>query len=359
MIIGFIGLHNSGKSTIFSALTDIESDISPFPSQLSEPHLGVVEVEDERINKLAEIYHPSKTIKATVEFMDFAGLGEDQNNKAVFPAPALAKIKTADALAFVIRNFQDPILNDSLGQPSPVKDIENILSELIISDLIITENRLGKISLSKKRGIKEQSLVLEEQTLLKIQEQLNTNKPIRELGLTADEEKSVRGFQFLTLKPAFIILNSDENNYGQNKSMIVKLESDHKIIEFAGKFELELNNLIPEDRKIFMEDIGIIESAKDRLIHFSYSILGYISFFTVGSDEVRAWTLSDGQTALEAAGKIHTDLQRGFIRAECFNYDQLIEFGSEKELKHHGLFRLEGKNYQVRDGDILTIRFNI
>jgi hypothetical protein len=190
-------------------------------------------------------------------------------------------------------------------------------------------------------------------------ENLNNEIPIRDLQLTADEEKSIRGFQFITQKPLMVILNSDENNFGENQDMLDKLNQNYRAIEFAGNFEMELSRLDNEEAAAFMEDMGISSSARERLTLFSYDMLGLISFFTVGKDEVRAWTIEKGDDAVTAAGKIHSDLARGFIRAECFNYQDLMEFGSEKAIKEHGKMRLEGKNYIVEDGDILNIRFSV
>jgi GTP-binding protein YchF len=265
-------------------------------------------------------------------------------------------VKTADALALVVRNFADSTSGDS---PDTLVDVDSIESDMIISDLIIAEKRLEKVELSKKRGIKETSLLLEEKALQKVIAHLENSKPIRTLDLASDEEKSIRGFQFITQKPLMVILNSDEDNFGNNDSLIHELEKTYKVIEFAGSFEMELNKLDEEEAAEFMLDMNIKASARDRLTEFSYDLLGYCSFFTVGEDEVRAWTITQGSDAVEAAGKIHTDLARGFIRAECFSYNDLIQCGSEKVVREQGLFRLEGKKYIVQDGDILNIRFSV
>ncbi len=359
MKIGFIGLKNSGKSTIFSTLTGIETDISAYTSQKQEPNLGVVEVADERVNELSLIYEPKKMVYATVEFLDFIGLKESNEKKDFFSGAALAQIKTADALAIVVRNFHDEIINESHGEPTPWKNVGTIDTELIISDLIIAENRLEKLDLNLKRGVKDNKLILEKQTLEKVIPHLNDSQPLRTLELKPEEEKAVRGFQFLSQKPTMVILNSDENNYGKNADLIKTIESLFPVMEIAGKFEFELSRLNEEEAREFLEDIGINTSARNRLISFTYKLLGYISFFTVGKDEVRAWTIISGQSALEAAGKIHTDLERGFIRAECFTYNDIIFHKSEKILRDKGLLHLEGKKYLVKDGDILMIRFNV
>ncbi|MDA3812681.1 MAG: DUF933 domain-containing protein [Candidatus Cloacimonetes bacterium] len=356
MKIGLIGLQNSGKTTIFNTLTGLEADVTSYSSQKIEPNQGIVQVEDERVEKLTEMYKPKKTIFATIEYIDFVGLTGKRDKIDAFSGSGMGLVKTADALALVVRNFNDPTTGDS---PDPFSDLDSIESDMVISDLIIAEKRLEKVELSKKRGIKDSSLQIEEKALLKIIEHLEDSNPIRSLDLPSDEEKAVRGFQFLTQKPLLVVLNSDEDNFGNNDAVISEIQKSLKVIEFAGTFEMELNKLDEEEAVDFMEDMNINESARNRLTKFSYELLGYCSFFTVGEDEVRAWTITKGDDAVEAAGKIHSDLARGFIRAECFSYDNLMQCGSEKIVREKGLFRLEGKKYIVQDGDILNIRFSV
>jgi hypothetical protein len=240
-----------------------------------------------------------------------------------------------------------------------VKDFKSIYEQFILSDLITAEKRLEKIELGYKRGIKTAAIQLEEKVLRQICDILNQEKPILELDLTEDEKKTVRGFQFLSQKPILLVLNSDENNLYKNAEIIAKLKEYGDCIELAGKFEMELSRLEEDEANMFMEDMNIKESAINVFTKSAYSVLGYISFFTVGTDEVRAWTITNGDNALEAAGKIHSDLARGFIRAETFNYKDFEAHGSEKAIREKGLFRLEGKTYIVKDGDILNIRFNV
>jgi len=356
MKIGIIGLKNSGKTTIFNALTGLHAETASYSSSKIEPNLGTVEVRDDRVTELSKLYEPKKTVYATIEFMDFIGLSGSKEKKDIFSSESMALIKTADALAVVIGNFKNDF---DISDPDPLYDIETINSEMVISDLIIAEKRLDKIKLSLKRGIKDNSLLLEQNALLKINDGLNEGIPLRELELSEDETRAVKGFQFATLKPIMVILNSDDGSFQKNEEIITELSERYKIIEFAGKFEEELNNLSNDEALEFMEDMNIRESARARLTKFSYELMGYISFFTVGKDEVRAWTITRGANAVEAAGKIHSDLARGFIRGECFTYEDLIREGSEKALKEKGLFRLEGKNYMVNDGEILHIRFNV
>jgi hypothetical protein len=354
MKIGLLGLPRSGKTTVFNALTKGQAPTTHSNGK-AEPNISIIRVLDERVDRLSEIYDPRKTVYASVEFVDFVGLAESPKRKDIFSSAAMAMIKTMDALALVIRNFRDNLL----GDPMPVEDVRKINEELTLSDLILAENRLERIENGYKRGQRTDALFREEKTLRRILEHLNQNQPIRDLELSVEEEKTLRGFQFLTKKPIMVILNSDETRFGKSGSLMAEIEKTERVIEFAGKFEMELSQLDEEEAALFMEDMGIAESAYRRLTSLAYEILGYISFFTVGSDEVRAWNVRRGDTALDAAAVIHSDLARGFIRAECFSYEACVEYGSEKIIREKGLFRLEGRDYRVQDGDILSIRFNV
>jgi len=354
MKIGLLGLPRSGKTTVFNSLTKAEASVAHSNGK-AEPNLAVIRVLDERVDRLSEIYDPRKTVYATVEFVDFVGVAESADRRDTFSGAAMAMIKNMDALALVVRNFND----DLLGNPTPLEDVRKINDEITLSDLIVAENRLERIENGYKRGQRTDRLVREEKTLRKIVDRLNQNQPVREMAFSPEEERAVRGFQFLTKKPLMVILNSEETHFGKNGLLISEMEKTQRVIEFAGKFEMELNRLDEDEAVLFMEDMGIPESAYRRLTGLAYQILGYISFFTVGSDEVRAWNVRRGDTALDAAAAIHSDLARGFIRAECFSYEACVQYGSEKSIREKGLFRLEGKDYRVQDGDILNIRFNI
>jgi len=356
MKIGLIGLQNSGKTTIFNALTKSHAEVTAYSNAKAEPNLAVVEVGDERVIRLTELYQPKKTVYATIELIDFVGFTAGSAKEGLFPPDLMQLIKNVDALALVLRNFED----DLNGSPTPLEDIEQIEIELLLSDLILVEKRLERIEQGYKRGLKTNALQIEEKVLRRIHEQLNQNLPIRDLVFDDSETKTIRGYQYLTSKPLLIILNSSEANFGKNQAILETIAQKSRAIEFAGNFEMELSQLADDsEAKMFMEDMGITESARDRLTQFAYDMLGYISFFTVGPDEVRAWNLHKGETAVDAAGTIHSDLARGFIRAECFTYDDLLKFGSEKGIRENGKFRLEGKDYPVKDGDILNIRFNV
>lgn len=359
MKIGLVGLKKSGKTTIFNALTRQEVSTDAYSATKPEPNMAVVEVADPRINRLQALYDPKKTTYATVEIIDFVGIAQEHEKKQIFTTGELALIKNTDALALVLRNFHDDIIDQTVGRIDPLADIQTLISEIILSDLILAETRLERIDHQMKRGVKTPALEQERSALQKILGELNDNRLPRRALLSPDEEKVLRGFQFLTLKPLLVILNSDEETFGKNEALLATLAQDHRVIEFAGRFEMELNRLSDEEARAFMEDLHIVSSARDRLTMLAYDVLGYLTFFTVGADEVRAWTIYKGDTAVDAAGAIHSDLARGFIRAECFTYDDLMTHGSEKALKEKGLIRLEGKTYPVKDGDILSIRFSV
>ena len=358
MKLGITGTAKSGKTTIFNAITKLNADMSLYDVK-SEPNIGVVQVLDERITHLTELYKPKKTIYATVEILDFPGMIENSDNHEFLSATSMSLIKTTDALAIILRNFSDPVLDDTYGKPNPEKELKNILDEFILSDLVIAEKRLEKIELGYKRGIKTAALQIEEKAIRTIIDTLNNETPLREIEFPEEELKAIRGFQFLSLKPVMIILNSDENNFGNNQELLEKITKIAPVTEFAGKFEMELSSMEETEAQVFMEDMGIKESAVLRVTKGAYNLLGYISFFTVGTDEVRAWTIQKGDNAVTAAGKIHSDLARGFIRAETFSYNDIIQYGNEKTIREKGLFRLEGKTYIVQDGDIINIRFNV
>ena len=354
MKIALAGLPNSGKTTIFNALTKADVEVGCYSNAKAEPNLAVVPVGDERVTRLGEMYNPRKLVYTTVELIDFAGFTRGASETGLFPAALMQLLRNANALAVVLRNFSDALG----GAPDPGADLLQIGEELLLSDLIVAENRIERIRKEYRRG-RSAELQAEERLMERICEELGRNVPLREVAFSPEEEKAVRGFQFLTRKPMLVVVNSDEENFGSNGALMASLGKDDNVVEFAGQFEMELGRMEDDEAELFMEDMGIVGSARDRLSQLAYRMLGYISFFTVGPDEVRAWNLPRGERAVDAAAVIHSDLARGFIRAECFHYDELMEYGSEKALKENGRLRLEGKDYVVEDGDILSIRFNV
>ena len=378
MNIGIIGLPKAGKTTIFNALTGQEAEVAEYASGKVEPNVAVVDVGDPRVDELSRMYQPKKMIYATTEFIDFVGgaggggtsasgsgdnteIGRSRSKQpaSIFSGEGITMVRNADALLLVLRNFSNPTLDEAYSTPGPARDLDTIETELILADQLIAERRLERIQADHQRGRKTPASQAEEKVMRRVVDQLDGGGVVRELDLTADEHQILSGFRFLTAKPVLVVLNSGEDNYGADGDLLPALETRYPSIEFAGNFEMELSRMDEEDTIAFMEDMGISESARNRLTRFAYSMLGYISFFTVGEDEVRAWTIRDGENAQAAAGTIHSDLAKGFIRAECFGYDDLITAGNEAAVKQKGLFRLEGKEYRVKDGDILNIRFNV
>ena len=354
MRIGLIGLPRSGRTTVFNALTKSDASVAGH-AKGTETNVAIVEVLDERVERLSEIYIPRRTVYATVEVVDFASPKETPAKGGTLSSAATGEIRVMDALALVVRNFDD----DLLGSPTPLKDIQRIIDELVLQDLVLAESRLERIEKGYKRGQRGEPLLKEEKIIRRLLEQLNQSRLLMEMDLSSEEEKAIRGFQFLTRKPFLVVVNSDETRFGGNGPLMAEIEKSHRAIEFAGQFEMELGRLDDEAAALFMEDMGIKESAYRRLTSLAYAVLGYISFFTVGSDEVRAWNIRQGDSALDAAAAIHSDLARGFIRAERFSYDDCLKYGSEKAIREKGRFHLEGKDYLVQDGDILNIRFNV
>lgn len=358
MKIALLGLPKSGKTTIFNALTRGNASTDKYAPPAHEANVGVVQVLDERITRLSELYKPKKTIYAHIEYRDYPGIF---SSRAENPDNALfSDIKACEGFALVLRAFADEELDGLYGPADPLRQLGEFEDEMIISDLIVAEKRLEKIELGYKRGVKTPAIQFEEKVLRAACEHLQNNLPLRGLQLYPEEEKALRGFRFFSQNPLLVLLNVSEDEYTAHDDLKAQIAArGHAVEVIAGRFEEELSKLDEEEAAAFMEDMGIGESIRDRLTHLCYKMLGYLSFFTVGEDEVRAWTITRGDNAVTAAGKIHSDLARGFIRAECFKYDDLIAHGSEKALREKGLFRLEGKEYLVQDGDIISIRFNV
>jgi len=358
MKVALIGPPKSGKTTIFNALTLSNHETDKYTPPAAEANIGVVQVTDERITRLSELYKPKKTIYANVEFHDFPGIFAKEGENP--ESQIFSEIKSCEAFVLILRSYQDEELDQLFGVADPLKDLSHFEDEMILSDMVVVEKRLEKIQLGYKRGVKTPAIQIEEKALNRILEHLQQNHSIREMELAEEEAKAIRGFQFFSAKPLLVLLNTSEKGFSEQEELLAKIRERGIMAEkIAGKFEQELSTLSPDEAELFMTDMGMELSIRDRLTKLCYELLGLISFFTVGEDEVRAWTITKGSNAVTAAGKIHSDLARGFIRAECFNYDDIIAHGSEKHLREKGLFRLEGKDYTVQDGDILNIRFNV
>jgi GTP-binding protein YchF len=305
------------------------------------------------------MYNPRRTVYAQLDLVDFAGLSAEAKNGEVFSGEALAAVKNCDALALVLRNFDSEEVASQHGEANPLDGLSTLEEEFLLSDQILLERRLERVREDARKGKRNRELPNEEKVLTMVHSRVEAGEPIRNIYLNADQQKQISGYGFITAKPVFAILNSGEDRYGKSGEVIDSVEKHCAVVEFAGMLEMELAGLDPEDAGDFMDELGITESARVRLTSSAYSILGYSSFFTVGDDEVRAWTIRKGASAVDAAGVIHSDLARGFIRAECFSFPDIAVHGSEKELKSRGLVRLEGKEYRVNDGDILNIRFSV
>ncbi|MDP1758986.1 MAG: redox-regulated ATPase YchF [Thermodesulfovibrionales bacterium] len=361
MKIAITGLANSGKTTIFNALTGLNLETTIYPTLTAEPHLGVVKVPDSRIEKLAEIYKPKKTTYATVEYVDYIGItkGDIEQNKKVSDL-----IKDVDAIVHVIRGFEDESIVHPLGNVNPARDAETVELEMIFGDLELVEKRLERMEQGQKRGKKPDET--EKKILLKCKEILEKETPLRDIEFSEEEQKTMRNLQFMSIKPVVIVLNVSEKDLNSEETTGTTYELQKffkgkqvKVLNLCGKIEMEIAQLSLEEATAFLDDLGIHEPALNRLIHVSYGLLGLISFLTVGEDEVRAWTVKKGTDAQKAAGKIHSDIERGFIRAEVVSFEDFISHGSMSAARDKGLLRLEGKTYEVKDGDIINFRFNV
>lgn len=361
MKIAITGLANSGKTTIFNALTGQNLETTTYATVAAEPHLGVVKVPDGRIDKLSEIYKPKKITYATVEYVDYIGLtkGDMEQNRKVFDL-----VKDADALVHVVRAFQDESVPHPLGAVDPLRDAQTIELEMIFGDLELVEKRLERMEHGMQRGKKPDES--EKKLLLKCKALLESEKPLRDADFSEEDRKAMRHLQFMSIKPEVIVLNVNEQevNSETTKNMVSDLQALFKgrlakVLSMCGKIEMEIAQLSPEEAKAFLDDLGIQEPALNKLIRVSYDLLGLISFLTYGEDEVRAWTIEKGMNAQKAAGKIHSDIERGFIRAEIVSYADFIAHGSLNAAREKGLFRLEGKTYEVKDGDMINFRFNV
>ena len=360
---GIVGLPNVGKSTLFNAITKMNILAANYPFATIDPNVGMVMVPDKRVDELAKLYNPERVIPTTFEFTDIAGLVKGASNGEGLGNKFLSHIREVDAIVEVVRCFEDNNIIHVDGSVSPVRDIEIINVELVMSDLEIIDNRINKIG-KKAMTSKNKDDIKEIEVLKRIKEALEQNIPVRKLEFDEDEKKIIQSFNLITAKPIIYVANVgedeilDENKYVCEVKEYASRENS-EVVVICAKIESELSELDDESRVLFLEELGIKESGLDQVIKKTYSLLGLATYFTVGSDEVKAWTFRKGMKAPECAGIIHTDFEKGFIRAEVMSYNDLIESGSEKEVREAGKMRLEGKEYVMQDGDICHFRFNV
>lgn len=370
MRVGIVGLPQVGKTTIFNLLTQGHADTSSWGGGRGEAHIGIARVPDKRLDKLAEIFPPKKVTHATVEYVDLPGLARGEGRAALEGqakemASYLNNLKNVDALVHVVRGFEDPNLPHTEGSVDVLRDVSLFELEMIFSDLAIIEKRLERLSKDLKKA-KSTELELENALLLRFQAALEAEQPLRDLDLTAEETKRIKGFTFLSAKPILLVINLGDEDTGKISTVVETFKlGDYAakrnvgITAVSGKIEAEISALSPADAQVFIEDLGLSTDGLTRIIEKSYALLGLFSFYTAGEPEVRAWTIPRNTTAQQAAGVIHTDIEKGFIKAEVVSFSDLIELGSFAAVKSKGALRLEGKDYLVREEDVILFRFNI
>jgi GTP-binding protein YchF len=356
MRLGIIGLPQSGKTTLFNALTRGTQPTGIATGKI-EVHTAVVDVPDDRVDILTRMFTPKKTIYAKVTYGDIAGL-DGSSGKSGISGQLLNQLAQMDGLIHVVRCFEDEAVPHPRGSVDPLRDIAIMDSDFVLNDLVSVERKLERLAEERKKGAGRDKSLIERETVLfeRLHAALEQEIPLRDVEISPEEEKLYSGFGFLSRKPVLIVLNLAE---GQSAPEVHYEHLHSQVVALQGKLEMDIAQLPPEDAEMFMQEYGISEPSLNRMIRLSYDLLGLQSFFTVGPDEVRAWTTLRGATAPEAAGEIHTDLQKGFIRAEVVSYEDLVELGGYNEARAKGKLRLEGKEYIVKDGEILNIRFNV
>ncbi len=361
---GIVGLPNVGKSTLFNAITQAGAEAANYPFATIDPNVGVVEVPDARLDKLTEMYQPKKTIPTTFEFTDIAGIVKGASKGEGLGNKFLANIRQVDAICHVVRCFDDENITHVAGRVDPLDDIQTINLELILADMETVEKRIARVEKLAKQKNKEAQAEYEILTMLK--ETFENELPARTIEFNEEQQKIVKGFQLLTMKPVLYVANIGEDDVANaNKNKYVQVvqdfaEKDHaEVVVICARIEEEIAELEPEEKAAFLQELGIQESGLDQMIRKAYHLLGLATFFTAGVQEVRAWTFKKGMKAPQCAGIIHSDFERGFIRAETVSYDDLVAYGSFNKAKEAGKVRLEGKDYIVQDGDIMHFRFNV
>lgn len=359
MKVAIVGLEQSGKTTLFGALTRQPVKVGGYGT---ENNVAVVEVPDRRVDTLIQMFQPRKQTRASVEFVD-GGAGGNAAG-ARFGPQFLQEIRRSDALVVVVRAFRNPAVPEPEGGLDPLRDYRNLEAELILADLALVEKRLERMEKEDRSKPKSAQGGVEKEVILRIQEHLEKELPVAALTLSDQEQEAIRHLEFVSSKPLVVVGNIGEDDLPGGSPLLTEMKgwaerSKTPVIEVCSSVEMEVAQLGPEEEASFLEAMGVPESGRDRLIRTVYELLGLISFFTVGEDEVRAWTIRRGDNAVTAAGKIHSDLARGFIRAEVIAYDALVGAGGYKQAKEQGLLRLEAKTYTVQDGDCLNIRFSV
>jgi ribosome-binding ATPase len=366
--IAIVGLPSSGKTTVFNTLTRGHAETGGYGGMTL--HVGVVKVPDERLDRLAAIFHPRKVVHADVTYVDLPAppaSSEGRVGAEELPAEHLARLRESDALLHVVRAFENPAVPHPAGSVDPIRDLESLDLELILADLAILDRRLERLQASGRHGspAEREANEREEAILRRLKVELEAGRPIRDAGLSVDEARAIRGFRFLTEKPVLVLLNVGEDDLaagvvdGLVERVAAAYRHEHALVAaLSARIEMELGELEPDEAGVFMAELGIAESGLARVIRLSYQLLGLISFLTAGPDEVRAWPIPLGSTAVDAAGAIHTDLAKGFIRAEVVPYEDLVALGSTAEARRNGKLRAEGRTYAVRDGDVMEILFS-